>query len=293
MQLAVPDTFPVLLVLILVLEGALIGGIVRALQHRLHPNRRVRISMSLAILLGMLGSGVVAALERIVLPVRDNSSGDVSSLTSALDWVLASALALVAAGAVTWIAMNIAGRMAAKRAKRPAPERLARVLASGESTAVEFKSSARYNLMTGTKDPKLEIVIAKTIAGFANASGGMLVIGVNDAGEIVGLAEDFALVKFPDPDRYELWLRDWITRALGATVAATLDVEFVRTDDKDVCLVTVAAATRPVFLYPGKDVDPEFWVRSGNSTRKLHVVDALAYVASHGAYKGRAAKAVP
>jgi Putative DNA-binding domain len=53
------------------------------------------------------------------------------------------------------------------------------LIADGESETVEFKSTARYNAHTGQADPRLEHVVLKTIAGFANGSGGTLLVGVN------------------------------------------------------------------------------------------------------------------
>ena len=49
----------------------------------------------------------------------------------------------------------------------------------GESNQLEFKSML----------PPVEIV-ARNIAAFANSEGGLLVIGVNDNGEIIGISDD-------------------------------------------------------------------------------------------------------
>jgi len=99
----------------------------------------------------------------------------------------------------------------------------AALIVQGESDSVEFKSSARYNIHTKERDPKIELVIVKTVAGFANAKGGTLLIGVNDQGEIVGLENDLALVKQGDLDRYQLWLTDLLEKTIGkpATTAAS------------------------------------------------------------------------
>lgn len=62
-------------------------------------------------------------------------------------------------------------------------EGLKRLIAEGESDTVEFK----------TKLPP-ENEIAKVMTGFANSRGGILIIGVNDKGEIVGLQDNEALI---------------------------------------------------------------------------------------------------
>lgn len=165
---------------------------------------------------------------------------------------------------------------------RPA-EAVEELIRRGESDRLEFKSSARWNLHTKARDEKIELVIAKAVSGFLNSDGGTLLIGVNDAGELVGLANDFAVVKSPDPDRYELWLRDLLATTLGqpAAVQAVVDFTPVTVDDAAtyVCRITCPASPRPVFLRPGKGgAQPELWVRNGNSTRQLKVDEAVDYV---------------
>src|SRR5207247_10913277 len=50
----------------------------------------------------------------------------------------------------------------------------------GESNELEFKSTLRWNLDSDHVDKRLEEVIMKAIAAFANAEGCSLLIGVND-----------------------------------------------------------------------------------------------------------------
>jgi predicted HTH transcriptional regulator len=45
----------------------------------------------------------------------------------------------------------------------------------------------RRNVPGQVKDPKLEHVIVKTIAGLMNAEGGTLLIGLDDNGHMLGL----------------------------------------------------------------------------------------------------------
>src|SRR3546814_4002172 len=61
-----------------------------------------------------------------------------------------------------------------------APVAVADPIAGGETGAVEFKSTLRMNLHTGQVDDKIQLSALKTIAGFLNAKGGTLLIGVSD-----------------------------------------------------------------------------------------------------------------
>jgi predicted HTH transcriptional regulator len=150
-------------------------------------------------------------------------------------------------------------------------------VAAGESSEVEFKSTARCNLHTGKRDERIELVIAKTVAALANARGGQLLIGVADDGTPRGLADDLALMKKPDTDRYELWLRDYLTQTIGAATTTALSVAFPTVAGVQLCWVTVPAASRPVYVVPNKSQGPQMWVRVGNSTRQLPLDQALAY----------------
>ena len=55
---------------------------------------------------------------------------------------------------------------------------------------MEFKCCLRKSLHTGERDPRIERSTLKTIAGFLNAGGGTLIIGVADDGVPVGIQED-------------------------------------------------------------------------------------------------------
>ena len=60
------------------------------------------------------------------------------------------------------------------------PDGIAKIIAEGESQTVEFK----------TRLPKGDD-IARIIVSFANTAGGILVIGVDDKGKIVGIPKEF------------------------------------------------------------------------------------------------------
>ena len=172
----------------------------------------------------------------------------------------------------------------ASRLQPPAPgAELAELIRRGESDRLEFKSTARWNLHTQARDERIEQVIAKTVAGFLNTDGGTLLIGVNDDAEVVGLTADFAVVKSPDPDRFELWLRDLLTQTLGQNAAALPKIGFTAVEvegaDTYVCRVSCPSSPRPVYVRATKGpAATELWVRTGNSTRQLKVDDAVDYV---------------
>jgi hypothetical protein len=156
------------------------------------------------------------------------------------------------------------------------------LIAAGESVNVEFKSSARFSYQGQVKDPKLEQLIVKTVAGLMNAEGGTLLIGVDDRGQVLGLQPDYQTLGKPNRDGYELFLTDLLKTNLSGTAFALARVSVSEVDGKDVCRVDVAASAQPVFTRPpgGKQFS-EFWARIGNSTRQLIGTDMAQYQRDH------------
>jgi len=76
------------------------------------------------------------------------------------------------------------------------------LIARGESTRQEFKSTLRRNLKTGQDDTKVEDAVLKTVAAFCNTEGGTLLIGVEDNATILGIEAD----GFANLDRFSLHL---------------------------------------------------------------------------------------
>jgi hypothetical protein len=247
---------------VLLLVATVIGQVARWLLRG-----RVQLATATTVVLSVLGiSGGMLIGALIFSDVRPWSP----------------AVLLLALG-VTTALLAIFAAVAAKIQHPVASEPVAELVLRGESDRLEFKSSARWNLHTAARDEKIEMVIAKAVAGFLNTDGGTLLIGVNDAGDVVGLINDFRVVKSPDPDRYELWLRDFLGGTLGQNAAALPRIDFtpVTVEDTDtfVCRVTCPASPRPVFVRPAKGAgQSEMWVRTGNSTRQLKVDEAIDYV---------------
>lgn len=151
-----------------------------------------------------------------------------------------------------------------------------RLIARGESATVEFKASARWDLKLKEQNKSLEDSIVKSVGGFANSVGGVLLIGVADDGSVVGLAGDFKLLQRGDADGFWTWLVTLFTTRMGKVAAAGVRTSMVQVDDQYVCLARVEPSADAVFDNDGKN--PRFWVRMGNSTRELKGAEILDYV---------------
>lgn len=152
----------------------------------------------------------------------------------------------------------------------------AELIADGESKTVEFKRTARYNEHTEGVDKRLEHEVVKSVAGFLNAAGGTLLIGVHDEQHITGIDVDYPLMgKKQDRDGFENWLVGKLIGELGQpAVGSFVEVSFEAFDEGDVCRVDVKPSNQPV--YAGEDA--QLFVRMGNSTRSYNTRDAIEYV---------------
>jgi len=216
-----------------------------------------RLSLTATAVVGIVGSGIGLTIAELV------GGGHVVAR-----FLLAVAGAI---GVLLVVEAIVARRRAATR-----PVAVAELIAEGESATLEFKGSARRNRHTGERGERLELVIAKTIAGFLNAAGGTLLIGGADDGAVVGIGGDYAVTAKGNRDGIELWLRDYLAQRLGTEA---LRVAFEALDGHDVCRVDVDASTRPVLrAEPGRQT-ADLYVRAGNTTRRLLTDEAIAYVA--------------
>lgn len=151
---------------------------------------------------------------------------------------------------------------------------LINLLADDENRYLEFKSSMRWDYRQEKTNPELEKVILKTLAAFGNTDGGILLIGVDDDKNIIGLENDFKTLKKQDSDYYEIHLRNLLHRAMGVKyVSKHIRTEFETTSDgKMVCKIKVIPGDEPQFLKvkdkSGKQ-DEKFYVRSGNSSHEI------------------------
>ncbi len=153
------------------------------------------------------------------------------------------------------------------------------LIAGGESDALEFKSSLRWDLKEQHVNKVIEAMTIKTVAGFLNGDGGTLLIGVGDDGEPLGLRRDFeSLSRKPDRDGFELHLQQIFVRAFGeATASSFLVVNFHQIDARDICQVTVEPSDHPVYVEQ-KGQQAAFWLRVGNATRSLPIDEAVRFV---------------
>ncbi|WP_040858166.1 RNA-binding domain-containing protein [Thiorhodovibrio frisius] len=154
------------------------------------------------------------------------------------------------------------------------PEADIRALISrGESTYVEFKSTMRMNLHTGKAGKEIELAWLKGVAAFLNTEGGLLLIGVADDGELLGLDAD----GFANDDKCQLHFKNLVNSHLGAEYARFIALQLYRIEDKTVAAVECQPADIPTFVHH-KGAE-SFLIRNGPSNIELPISKALTYIA--------------
>jgi hypothetical protein len=167
----------------------------------------------------------------------------------------------------------------APKAGSPQETDVGQVIAAGESEALEFKASARWDYHLSAPNKALEAVICKTVAGLSNGKGGTLLIGVDDNGKVVGLDPDYkTLSKRQDCDGYQQFLVNLLSASLGKEACASLSLSFASVEGKDVSVIKVPKGTSPVYVGDGQHT--KFYIRTGNTTQELTTKESIEYVKS-------------
>ncbi len=151
---------------------------------------------------------------------------------------------------------------------------LDQIIVNGESEAVEFKTTLRTNLHTGNKDPRMELSVLKTIAGFLNTAGGTLIVGVYDD----GTPADISVDGFPNEDKMSLHLVNIVKDRMGPQAMTHMHVHFEDYDSTRVMVIKCGKAPVAVFV---KDGNVErFYIRTGPSTSELNTKQTLTFINS-------------
>lgn len=165
-----------------------------------------------------------------------------------------------------------------------------------EDQKTEFKTSIFIDAETNAPGIKQMLKIARTLAAFMNAEGGMLYVGVTDDKQIRGIEPDLAILKntpecvalhnshYNDvgfaygatEDKYELKIRAIARAYLSQNAGACIKSVWVRPmGSKPVCRIEVKPCKPDEFVYffrryGQSHVEVEdIYVRTGNQNTKL------------------------
>ena len=127
-----------------------------------------------------------------------------------------------------------------------------------EDAKKEFKSSIVYPAgdTVANIDKQLGI-ICRTIAGFMNANGGTLYIGVSDNGYICGIEGEYCHLNDGEEedytykendDQYMLKITNRVLKRLGMTAGTLMNMRIEEEEGKKYCVVDIKKASRPIWF---------------------------------------------
>lgn len=144
----------------------------------------------------------------------------------------------------------------------PAGERpwsnMGALLEREEGERLEFKE--RFFENGGSK---ISAGIIKTIAGFANAKGGELLVGVCDDKSVAGINDEIASAD--GQDSLECSIRNVIKDSFDKNISHLCRIKFEIFDGSVVCRIEVGQSSKDIFA----NKKHEYYVRRGNQTQRL------------------------
>jgi len=153
-------------------------------------------------------------------------------------------------------------------------DKILSLIREGEHKTLEFKSTLRRSIeREGIPDSVIEKAMLKNLAGFMNSDGGILLVGVNDEGELLDLNND----GFNSNDDILKHVKNLIKRDFGPEFYDLINYKVVDVEDKRVLYFECKASKKPVFL--GKE--EEFYVRTTPATDKLSGKKVYEYIQNH------------
>jgi hypothetical protein len=158
------------------------------------------------------------------------------------------------------------------------------LIRNGENQFVEFKRCliCKDELQSKGKGDKFNVM--RAIDAFLNTNDGILFIGIDDnnKSQIIGIEKDFQLLHHDkkDQDGYETILRNCIKEHFQTNFVNSLVKISFHNLEKKVCIINVEKSTKPIFVFD-KDNYQYFFIRQGNSVRKLEGIDLSNYLENY------------
>ena len=106
----------------------------------------------------------------------------------------------------------------------------------------------------------------------------LLIIGVNDYGEILGLENDYYTLKKKNKDGFQQRIVTIIANEFGKDICPKIHIEFHQIQGEEVCSILVEPSSRPVYFNQGNRTI--FILRTGNVTNPLTTSETVKYLQS-------------
>ena len=152
-----------------------------------------------------------------------------------------------------------------------ASDKIKSIIRTGENKMTEFKQTLSWDIKEKQKKKYIEDSSIRTIAGFLNAEGGTLLVGVHDSGEVKGVDYEIEKLHQGKNDKFLVYFNNLFnTRLRGKTVEVNWELETV--DSKTILVVKVEKSPNPTWI------DKDFYARTNPATVKLEGEDLHNYM---------------
>ena len=157
-------------------------------------------------------------------------------------------------------------------------DKIKSLILQGESKSLEFKQTFQHCIKNKKKEKYIEESCLKTIVGFLNTEGGILLIGVEDSGLIPGINSERKIHHKDSNDKFILHMKDKIKSRIGMFFdskeqTSVIDIRWIEVDDITVLEVTCLPSEEEVFLD-----NEDFYIRLSPSTEILTGKNLSSYV---------------
>lgn len=143
----------------------------------------------------------------------------------------------------------------------------------GESTSREFKETFALDIKSKKRGDHIVFACVKTIAGFLNANGGTLFIGVADNSDIKGIEAEVGTRKlFKSLDKYQLAIKDTLKRRISTSSLNNINFKLIKIRGKNILRIECDQSDHQIFI-DNKDT----YLRVGPSTELLEGPDLVNF----------------
>lgn len=150
------------------------------------------------------------------------------------------------------------------------------ILRQGESKNIEYKQTLSLDVKKKTREIYIELSVLKTVVAFLNTEGGTLLVGVDDAGNIIGLDDEIYKFHKNNLDKFLLHFKNRIKERIGEEYYPFIDHKAVQVDEKCILLIECKESQSPCYLD-----NADFYVRTNPATDKLEGPKLVEYVKNH------------
>ncbi len=156
------------------------------------------------------------------------------------------------------------------------------LITQGESKTLEFKESLSLDIRKQSKESYIELSALKTVAGFLNSNGGILLVGVSDDGNILGIDYEIAKFHSNNKDKFLLHFKNLINSKIGGNFYPYIEYKCVQVADLKVFRVECSKSETPCYLD-----EKDFYVRTNPATDKLEGRKMVEYITNHFSSSGK------